>query len=730
LSRLKERTLKRLEEVRLHRARLVTQSYRRTEGEPAVLRRAKALARFFRQAPLEIFDEEQLVGDRIWFQPYHFNYPDVNPKAQPHSDDPEIDAQLTSIWRYWRQEQVVSPTLTTIIGHCVPGFRKMLELGFDGMAAEAEASWAAADRHDPAYAAKRDFWEAAILLAKACGAVGRRYAALARKMAAATTGPRQAELLEIAQVCQRVPAKPARTFREAIQSLWLGELFTESEDPPNAHSPGRVDQLLWPYYERDLAEGRLTRAEAKELLACLWLKLYAPYDVHDTVIGGLKPDGTDATNELSYLILEVQAELGLYRQLSVRYHPGMPADFVQQACDVVRQGLGVPQWFNDDVIVPAVIDMGIPPEEARDYALIGCIETTIPGRADPRAVEHWSNLPKCLEYALTNGYCLTCGEQNGPQTGPWSEIQSYEDLWSRYGRQVELEVEAAVRRIAEAEARQVETYPMILLSLLTDDCVQRGIDMTAGGARYNSSMFCAAGIPNVADSLAALKKLVFEEGRVTLGEVVQAMKDNFEGHEALRQMLRHGAPKYGQDDDYVDAIARAVGTHYCETLAKFRNPRGGPLWGSFFTFTLCMSFGAMVGASPDGRLAGTPIANSLCAAQGILSQGPGALVKSASKLNQRQTPAGTSMLLDLHPSLLTPSHGHDPLRSLLETYFALGGAHAEFTLVSADRLREAQAHPDQYPHLTVRVAGYSARFVDLSREAQEHVIARTATMAA
>lgn len=729
LERLKALTMARLQEVHLERGRLVTESYRATEGQPVILRRAKALAHFFRHAPLDIREDELLVADRAWIRPYPFNFPDISPKAVPRSEDPQVDRELQEIWSYWQRDEVEAPTLTTVIGHCVPGFRKLLGLGFDGIAEEARQALSEASRRrgrsaSPAQAA---FWEAAILLAEACGEWGRRYAAQARTLAERAGEPRRSELLAIAEVCERVPAQPARTFWEALQALWFGELLVEAEDPPNAHSPGRLDQLLWPYYERDLAAGRLTREQAKELLACYWLKMWEPYDVHDTVIGGRRPDGGDATNELSSLILEVQSLCGLHRQLSVRYHRKMPASFLQQACDVVREGLGVPQWFNDDVLIDSLVAQGIPREEAHDYAIIGCIETTIPGCADPRAVEHWSNLPKCLEYVLTNGECLICGERNGLPTGELSGIRSFEELWTRYTWQVEAEVAAAVEAVAAAERRQIETYPMILLSLLTDDCVRRGLDVTAGGARYNSSMFCACGIPNVADSLAALKRLVFEEGWITLAEIVAALRANFVGHERLRQRLLNGVPKYGNDDDYVDAIARDVAAHYAEVCAAHRNPRGGPIWPSYFTFTLCMSMGRMVGASPDGRLAGWPLANSLCAAQGPPGQGPTSLVKSAAKLEQYRCPAGTALLLDLPASLVARRNGHDPLADLLRTYFSLGGTHAEVTLVDEKQLRAAQAHPERYPHLIVRVAGYSARFVTLSREVQEHIIARIRT---
>jgi formate C-acetyltransferase len=724
IDRLREVTLQRTKDVHLDRARLVTESYKATEGEAIALRRAKAIAHFIENAPIAIFDEELIVGDRSWVQPYHFNYPDQNPKNRPQSPDPAIDHALKEMWSYWLDPRIFPPTSTPVKGHCVPGFAKLLAVGFDGIAAKAERVLSALQESDPEFASKRAFLQAETLLAKSCGAIGRRFAALARQMAKSAPARRKAELSKIAEVCDRVPAQPPRNFREAVQALWFGELLAECEDSPNAHSPGRIDQILYPFYERDRAEGRLTKRQAQELLCCAWLKLWAPYDVHDTMIGGLKPDGSDATNELSYMILDVQSRVGLHRQLSVRYHSRLPKRFVRKMCDVIHEGLGVPQLFNDDVLVPALMDLGLPAEAARSYSIIGCIEMTVPGEADMRAVAHYSNLPKCLEYALTNGVCLTTGKQAGLPTGDVSEIATYDDLFLRYSLQVAEEVRKAVAWQFQVEPRETATFPMPLYSLLTEECIARGKDITAGGARYNSSMYCAVGIPNVADSLAAIKKLVFEERRVSLEELVAAMRQNFSGKESLRQLLLR-APKYGNDDDYVDRLALDVATQYCEECKNHRDPRGGRIAPSYFSFTLCVSMGKQTGASPDGRLAGTPLANSLVHAEGHGAEGPTALLKSAAKLNQRQATGGTSMLLDLHPSMVKKANGADPIEVLLRTYFSLGGSHIEVTIADAKRLRAAQKEPDKYRHLTVRVAGYSAHFVNLSRELQEHIIART-----
>jgi len=664
------------------------------------------------------------VGDRSWVQPYGWNYPDQTVKGKPATEDPEWAEQIDEIWAYWLSDHVPNNVHAGSKGHCVPGFQHLLRSGFDGLAAKAKARLESLRVEEPGARAKHDYLRGQVLLAKSCAGLGRRFARLARGLAESESGERRQELLEIAKACQRVPSKPPRSFREAIQALWFGQLLIECEDSPNAQSPGRVDQLLFPYYEQDLAEGKITRDGAKELLACLWLKLWAPYDVHDTVIGGLTPDGKDASNELSEMMVEVQRDVGLRRQLSLRYHHDISPRLFAKVCDSLRDGLGVPQMFNDDVLVPALTDSWLPVETARNYSIIGCIEMTVPGQGDGRAVASYTNLPECLEWVLFDGECPASGQTMGLRTGDPLTIQSYDELWQRYQAQVRHVLGGVVASRPAAEQGETDTFPMVLLSMLTEDCIERATDITAGGARYNSTMMCAVGIPNVADSLAALKKLVFEEGRVSLAELLPALRSDFEGAEALRQMLLTDAPKYGNDEDYVDELAYLVGKDYCEALAALRDPRGGPFCPSFFSFTQCVGMGKMVAATPDGRRAGTPLANSLCAPQGNLRQGPSALLKSAGKLQQRQATGGTSMLLDLHPSMAQKSNCHDPLEAMLRTYFDLGGSHIEVSLTDANTLRRAQQHPEQHQDVTVRVAGYSAQFLSLSHELQEHVIER------
>ena len=724
IARLKEETLARVSDRHLDRARLVTESYKATERQPICIRRAKAIGRFIEKAPIQVFGQELLVGDRSWVQPYEWNYPDQRPKAKPNAGECECAREIDDIWSYWLDDRMPTPVGAGSKGHCVPGFQHLLRLGFNGLAEKAAERLARLDPAEPNADAKRDYLRSQIMLAKSCARIGQRFARLAAGLAESETGQRRRELLDIAVVCRQVPAKPPRNFREAVQALWFGELLIEAEDSPNGQSPGRVDQLLFPHYEQDLAIGQLTREDAKELLSCLWLKLWAPYDVHDTVIAGLTPDGRDASNELSELIVDVQRDVGLRRQLSLRYHRDINPRLFAKVCDSLRDGLGVPQIFNDDVLVPALTDCWLPVEAARSYSIIGCIEMTVPGEGDGRAVASYTNLPECLEWVLHNGECPVAGKLMGLRTGDPLTIRDYDDLWQRYQTQVRHVLNAVVTSRPKLERAESETFPMVMLSMLTEDCIENATDITAGGARYNSTMFCAVGVPNVADSLAALKKLVFDERRVSLQELLSALRNNFEGAEGLRRMLLTEAPKYGNDEDEVDRIAYLVGKDYCDALAGLTDPRGGPFRPSYFSFTACVGMGKMVAATSDGRKATAPLANSLCAPQGNMRRGPTALLKSAGKLHQRLATGGTSMLLDLHPSMVQKTNGHDPLAAMLKTYFDLGGSHIEVSLIDAKTLRRAQQQPDQHQDLTVRVAGYSAQFTSLSRELQDHVIER------
>ena len=646
--------------------------------------------------------------------------------SEDEPEEPEettsVQDKLTEVAEYWQANPQLRAT-GSLFGHTVPGFDKLIRQGFDGIKAEAQAKLDNLDVTSEEELARKPFWEAMTIICDAAGNLGLRYAQKAQEMAEVEKDERRrAELLKIAEACNQAPKYPARTFQEALQALWFGHLMIELEDPPNAHSIGRIDQMLYPFYQQDVDNGILTREQAHELLESFALKIWKSYDVQNTMLGGLKPDGSDAVNEVSLIYLDVVEQLDIHLQISVRYHQHIDKKFWRRVAELNSRCRGIPQIFNDDVIIPALVSKGIPLKEARDYSIIGCIEVTIPGRADPRVVNHYTNMAKCLENALVNG------GGNGAKTSGMESFTSYNDVWEAYKVEIAKDIRNAAPRMNEAEIAQKERFPMPILSALTDDCIEKGIDITAGGARYNSSGVCGYGMANVGDSLATIKKLVFEEGKLTLKDIAEGMSANFEGQEALRQMLLNEVPKYGNDDDYVDSIVVDVCRSFCEELEPYRNPRGGKYHAHLFSFVAAVGGGASTGALPDGRLAGEPVANSLAPQQGRDRNGITAFLKSVSKIDQTLAAAGTSLIFDLHPSILSGGNGSDgvaKLESLLTTYLDLGGGHVECNIVDEKILRAAQKEPEKYQNLSVRVAGYSAYFVNLNREMQEHIIQKT-----
>jgi formate C-acetyltransferase len=701
------------------RAVLITEGYRDAAADPIILRRSKALANVLNKMTVRIFDEELIVGDQSVSQQAGRNYPEFGWGGG------EYDSEIADFW----QENPELRATGSLFGHTVPGFQKVIDKGFIGIQAEAQAKLDSMDTTDAEQVSKEPFWKAMVILAEAAGNYGKRYAKKARDMVAVEENPRRKRELErIAEVCDQVPHGRARNFYEALQALWFGFMMTELEDPPNAHSVGRIDQMLYPFYKADIEAGILTEEETHELLSCFALKIWKSYDVQDTMIGGQKPDGTDAVNDISFLYLDAVEKLDLHIQLSARYHKNISRKFWYKVAETNSKCRGLPQMFSDEAIVPALVKKGVPIEEARDYAIIGCIEVTIPGRCDPRVVNHYTNMAKCLEYALNDGVCLMTGNQGGAKTGDPATFTSYEDVWEAYKAQIAYDIKNAAVHMNNAEKAQRERFPMPVLSLLTDDCIEKGMDITAGGARYNSTGVSAYGNANAGDSLAAIKKLVFEEKRVSLMEIVEALCTNFEGKETLRQMLLNEAPKYGNDDDYADSIVVELSRHFCEELEKYKNPRGGGYHAHFLSFVAAVSGGASTGASADGRKAGKPVANSLAPQQGRDKHGITALLKSAGKIDHSLAAAGTSLIFDLHPSATQGEDGVEKLDKLLRTYLGMGGAHVECNIVDAKVLRMAQKEPEKYSGLSVRVAGYSAYFVNLDAGMQEHIIQKTKNM--
>lgn len=613
-----------------------------------------------------------------------------------------------------------------IENHSIRDYARVLRLGFAGIKAEIEALLEATPITDADFPAQEHFWRAALHVCDAGMLLGRRYAEEALRQAAlAGDAAERARLEQMAHTCANVPARGASTFFEAVQSLWLCHILTCGEDAINANSLGRLDQILWPYYQADRAAGRLTREEAVEIMAELACKLYLEYDVQAITLGGVDRDGQDAVNELSYVLLDATEQVDVIRDLSVRVHAGTPEPFLRRAAELISRGGGIPFLFNDDCFIPALTEHGIALEDAREYAPIGCVELTIPGKANPHAVSGWFNALKCLELALYNGLDPRTGAQLGPATGELAGMTTIDELYTAYARQVRFFAERLVYHCNRGELAQREGGPLPCWSLLTDACVARGRDITDGGARYNYHSIAFLGTADTADALAAVNRVLFEERSVTADVLLDALRGDFQQDEALRLRLLRQMPKYGNDVDEVDQFAVRVADDFIALMDEMRSPLAGRYVVHLFSFLINIPFGKQVGAMPDGRRAGEPLAYSLSAHQGRDVTGVTAMLQSLAKLPHAHAAGASAAIIDLDPALLAGEAGIDRLLTLIRTAMHIGVGQLQWNVTTAERLLQAQQDPEHYGNIPVRVAGYSQMFKLIDRELQDHIIART-----
>ena len=762
----------------VERTRHVTQSYRRTQGEPAVLRRAKALAHMLRHERIRIVPGELIVGmqqreihvhqgldqKRAWIS--HVSFPEMRGGWLP--DGVKVPARVRQDLAYWQHEETPGKALNArrsdadrkaqqrglyyaggwLSGHAIPDFGMVLTRGLRAVAATARRALSGEGRlaeppawviHDARPArTSSDFHQAILIVCDAARRYARRYADLAHRMAQVETDPqRRADLTAVEAICRRVPWQPARTFHEALQCVFLVHRICEIEmggPGATANSLGRVDQYLYPFYRADLDSGRLTRDGARDLIQLFFAKLHRSYTDSHMMIGGQTQGGSDATNDLTYLWLEAYAEARLPVALAVRFHRCSPPDLLEKACEVISLGMGRPDLWNDEVVVPALTAKGLPLHYARDYAVVGCVELTVQGCHDSRTMAHTVNLLKCLELALNDGRCMLTGDQVGPRTG--TRLADFANVLQAFEHQVRHAVDAAVETNLLAERIQPSVLPMPFHSAATPDCLDRGLDMTEGGARLNSTGPCAHGIADAANALAAIHDLCFADGsgppdrrlpRMALDELTDILRRNFEGHEPLRQMLRHRAPKYGNGHPAADALAREVARTYCDALADKRNCRGGRFHPLIFGVTSggIYHMGPATAASADGRLAGAPLAIGLSPAIGTDRSGPTRSLLSAAHLWTEGMAGGASCVIDLHPSAFAGPDAAKKVAALVQSYFDEGGIELGINVLSAERLRQAQHEPQAHRGLMVRLFGFSAEFVTLDPELQDWVITKT-----
>ena len=596
---------------------------------------------------------------------------------------------------------------------------------------------------DPEALAKDEELQAMDIACEAAIIFARRHAELADEMAELESDPlRAAELRRIAAVCRRVPAEAPRDFWEAIQTYWFVHLGTITElNGWDAMNPGHLDQHLGPFYDRGLADGSLTRDGAKELLSCFWIKVNntpAPPKVGVTAaesgtyndftnvnLGGLKRDGSDGSNEVSHIALEVLDELQLLQpQANVQLSAKTPDRLLKAACRVARRGSGYPSFFNADEVIMAQVGMGKAIADAREGGTSGCVETGCFGK-EAYLLHGYLNSPKLLELALCDGVDPRTGKEIGIRTGRPESFRNFDDLFGAFEKQLNYVVDTKVRVSNYLDRMFAEYAPAPFLSSVVADCISRGKDYYDGGARYNTDYIQCCGLGTTTDSLSAIKTHVYDKADVSWKDLLSALSSDWKGQEALRLLLANKTPRFGNDDNEADSIAQRVFACWCRSIEGRPSPRGGVYHIELLSTTCHVYFGLMTGATPDGRRAGAPESDGASPAQGADRKGPTAVTKSLSKLDISRT-GGALLNQRFLPQALEGEGGIDKLASLVRTYFRMGGHHVQFNVVDTDTLREAQKKPEAYRSLLVRVAGYSDYFVDLDRNHQEEIISRTA----
>ncbi len=627
-------------------------------------------------------------------------------------------------------------------GHLVLGHNNLIKIGFRGIKEQAQArrevlSRTGNDRDGIA------FLDAVILCCDAVRDFALRFARLAEALASSTHDQlRRQELETIARTCRKVPYEPPEGFYEAVQFLWFAQVVALiAYGMGGIFAIGRPDQYLYPYYERDIASGAIETQSAMELLEELLIKLsynllilpsYAKNtaselgaDNQAVTLGGVDRQGNDATNALTYLFLEaVQRIKNMSNSISIRVHKDAPDAYWRKVAEVISTTCG-PALFSDETVIPALLGCGYRLEDARDYAVIGCVEPTSEGNTFGCTSGNDISLVGALEMVFNRGKVRMSGAQIGPDTGDPTGFKSFDEFWDAYQAQVKACVDLIVEGVAIKDRVYAERYPCPYVSSFLKGCIDNSRDMTQGGAQYNFGSVSARGLATAADSLTAIKKFVYQERLISMEELKKALEQDYRGYESLRHLLLRRAPKYGNDDPEADAMARDIAALFCDMVSRHRTIHGGAFRPSFFSYGMHVYEGSLLGATPDGRKAGEPISNSLSPSNGAERTGPTAVLLSAAKIDHTKISNGSSLNLKINPSLVHTEQGRKKLIALLKTYFEAGGMHVQLNIVSTQTLKDAQLHPEQYVDLVVRVSGYSAYFIDLGKAIQDDIIART-----
>lgn len=787
MNEYRESVLEKKPYICAERALLVTESYKERQNQPSVIKRALMLKNILEKMSIYIEDETLIVGnqaasnkDAPIFPEYTLEFViDELDKFEKRDGDvfyitEETKEQLRSIAPFWENnnlrskagallpEEVQVYMETGFFGmegkmnsgdaHLAVNYQKMLEYGLKDFERRTLESKAALDLTVTENIEKYHFYRSVLIVINAVKTFAERYSKLAKELAeTASTNQRKEELLEISRICAKVPYEPANSFTEAIQATWFIQLILQIESNGHSLSYGRFDQYIYPYYKADIESGRITEEKVVELLTNLWIKTLTINKVRsqahtyssagsplyqNVTIGGQTRDKKDAVNELSFLVLKSVAQTKLPQpNLTVRYHKGLNKEFMDEAIEVMKLGFGMPAFNNDEIIIPSFIKYGVDEEDAYDYSAIGCVETAVPGKWGYRCTGmSYINFPKILMIAMNDGIDPVSSKRFTKGYGRFTEMNSYEELeeaWDKTLRELtrmSVIVENAIDLGIEKEV------PDILCSALTDDCIGRGKTLKEGGAVYDYISALQVGIANLADSLAAIKKLVFEEEKVTKDELWEALMTDWDSERSqeIQQMILHDVPKYGNDDDYADQLVTEAYNVYIDEIKKYPNTRfgRGPIGGIRYAGTSSISANVGQGrgtmATPDGRNAWTPLAEGCSPSHNMDQNGPTAVLKSVAKLPTEDILGGVLLNQKVNPQTLEKEEDKQKLIMLLRTFFnKLKGYHIQYNVVSRETLLDAQKHPEKHRDLIVRVAGYSAFFNALSRATQDDIIERT-----
>lgn len=823
IPKLVENLYAKMPEIESARAILITESYRQTENEPMVIRRAKAFAHILENIPIVIRDLELIVGSTTIAPRGCQTYPEFSYEwleaefdtVETRSADPfyiseKTKQELKEANAYWKGKTTselatsyMEPeTLLAMehniftpgnyfyngVGHVTVKYGEVLAIGFSGIKAKAQAELDKLCLADGDYQKKSRFLEAVMISCDAAIEYARRYARLALKEAEECTDPvRKRELLQIAQNCANVPEKGATGFYEACQSFWFVQQLLQIESSGHSISPGRFDQYMYPYYQKDMESGKITREFAQELMDCIWVKLndlnkcrdaasaegFAGYSLFQNLIaGGQNEEGIDVTNDLSFMSIQASMHVFLPQpSLSVRVWNGTPHEFLVRAAELTRTGIGLPAYYNDEVIIPSLMSRGLTLQDARDYNIIGCVEPQKSGKTEGWHDAAFFNMCRPLELVFSNG--IDKGVRIGPATGNVEDMTTFEQFYDAYKKQMDYAIQLLVNADNAIDMAHAERCPLPFLSSMVDDCMKVGKTVQEGGAVYNFTGPQGFGVANMADSLYSVKTLVYDEKKITMGELKEALATNYGkglGAEDVAAMtakianelkeagktigekevaailntvvaaseapevkangerilkLIEEVPKFGNDIPEVDAFARDVAYTYTEPLQNYKNPRGGSFQAGLYPVSANVPLGAQTGATPDGRLAYQPVADGVSPSAGKDVNGPTAAANSVSRLDHYIASNGTLFNQKFHPSALSGRNGLENFVGLIRSYFDQKGSHMQFNVVSRETLLDAQKHPEQYKHLVVRVAGYSALFTTLSKSLQDDIIRRT-----